>query len=93
MSKCIKATPEELQQHIRSTSTGLGQSFVLDCRHCRDVGSVSADKRTYQSEEHKFRAAEKFASQGWRIEAGLPVCPTCFIRRFAKEIYVHKDIT
>jgi hypothetical protein len=44
------------------------------------------------SEEYKLRAAEKFASQGWRIEAGMPVCPSCFIRRFGKGKYDHEDI-
>ena len=44
------------------------------------------------SEEHKFGAAEKFANQGWRIEAGAPVCPLCFIRRFGKGKYGHEDV-
>jgi hypothetical protein len=36
------------------------------------------------SEQHKRKAAEKFAKQGWRIEDGIPVCPSCFIKRNGK---------
>ena len=81
MSKCFKATPEELEQLIRSNSTGLGRSFELLCKFCRDVGSISANRRTYLSKEHKRKAAEKFAKQCWRIEDGISVCPACFVRR------------
>jgi hypothetical protein len=71
------ATAEELEQHVRSNSTGRGQSFGLLCICCKEIYSISADGRTYLNKKHKRKAAEKFAHQGWRIEGELPVCPSC----------------
>jgi hypothetical protein len=74
---CHKPAPEELAEHVQSNSTGVGQSFVLLCQFCKELYSISADGRTYLSKKHQRKAAEKFASQGWRMTRELPVCPSC----------------
>jgi hypothetical protein len=91
MGKCLKATPEELEQHVRSRSAR-GMYFELICRYCGDAGSISATSSTWGRPEHKRKAAEKFAKQGWRMEAEIPVCPDCFAHRLAQGKYSPDEI-
>ena len=77
-----KATAEELLPLIiKFAGIGLGnRAYKLQCRFCRDLGTVSASQRM-NSDKALKKAAESFVKQGWRI-SGVPVCPKCFIKKY-----------
>jgi hypothetical protein len=76
-----KATFEQVFERIRHFvgSTGGGQwSFMLDCKCCKDVGTISCKERDLQSQKQKEKVALHFVQQGWRFDDHELVCPYCF---------------
>jgi hypothetical protein len=60
--------------------------------HKASPEELEPDRRTRLNPRHKRKAAQKIAGHGWRIEDGLPVCPSCFARRVLKGKYTLDDI-
>jgi hypothetical protein len=80
-SAIIRAKPEELEWLVTkfTGSSGGGQwSFQLQCKLCRDLGTVSAKRHTIGKPKALAKAAEKFAAQGWRLDGNQAICPSCF---------------
>ena len=67
---------------IKFVGIGRGnRSFKLQCKCCRDLGTVSAAAHNMRSNKALRKAAVSFVKQGWQID-GVPVCPKCFIRKY-----------
>lgn len=78
-----KASPEELLPYIIKFvgSSGGGQwRFQLQCKFCRDLGTVSARRHSINKVKALRKAAESFTQQGWRID-DIPICPNCYLRK------------
>ena len=83
--KIEKAGVSEIEaQIIRFTgSSGGGQwSFQLECKLCRDLGTVSAKKHSIGKDRELKNAAKKFYSQGWWTDGKQLICPKCYRRHY-----------
>lgn len=78
-----RASADDIERYIetRVSSSGGGQwTFRLPCKFCEDMGVISAKKHSISSAEHRRKAAEKFAAQGWWFDE-RPICIACHERK------------
>jgi hypothetical protein len=83
--KTARATPEQLEAFLIKS----GRAFQLQCKYCRDLGTISFNRKAFSDPDASWKAALAFAEQGWWFD-GVPICPKCYIRKRSRAIRANR---
>jgi len=74
---------------LLASHSGVGGDswYVLVCKYCTDSHRITAKGAAKRSKNALGDTALKFQAAGWRMDAGIPVCPGCYKRKVKSGVY------